>query len=62
MMNGAEDEPITEPYFWFSIAIMTIWLKLLPVGAANAVAGMERSIMPIERAAKSSARLLRSSL
>jgi len=27
---------------------MTIWSKLLPVGAAEAVAGKERSMIPIE--------------
>src|SRR5437660_11529957 len=34
------------------MAIITIWSKLLPVGAADAVAGNERSIIPIERAAR----------
>src|SRR3989442_5639549 len=40
---------------------MTMWLKLLPVGAADTVIGNEGSMMQTEIVAKNRARLFRSS-
>jgi len=53
-------DPKTEAYAVFSIAMITIWSKLVPVGAAAALPVDERNIrLAIDRATRTLARLLR---
>jgi len=52
-------EPKTEAYAVFSIAIITTWSKLAPVGAADALSADERNIrLAIDRATRTNVRPL----